>query len=75
MTFTIKQARKYAGLSQKEMADRLKIHKSTYFRIEKNPNQATVAQVNEISRITGVPFSDLFLPTDSPKGEFEETPL
>ena len=72
MTFTIKQARKYAGFTQSEMAKRLKIDRTTYLKIEKNPERATVEQVSTIARETGIPFRDLFLPVDSTLGEFEE---
>lgn len=71
MKFTIKQARKYAGLTQKAMADRMKIDRTTYFRLEKNPLSATIAQINEISEITGIPRDDLFLPTNSTNVELQ----
>ena len=65
MQFTVKQARKYAGLTQAEMANRLNIDRSTYIRLEKDVSRATVGQINLIAHITGIPVSDIFLPNDS----------
>lgn len=65
MKFTVKQARNYAGLTQAEIAKRLKIDRGTYMRIEKDVLRATVKQLNDISKITGVPLSEIFLPIDS----------
>lgn len=63
--FTIKQARQYAGYTQKKMAEKLGISRSSYIYLEKNPNRATVGQAQAISDATGIPFSDLFFATDS----------
>lgn len=67
MTFTVRQARTHAGFSQAEMANFLGVDRSTYIKIEKDPMRATVRQINLISQITGIPFSDLFLLHDSTK--------
>ena len=66
-TFNLKQARLYAGMTQDEMADALKIHRSTYRRLERDISRATVAQVQTVSRVTGVPLASLFLAADSIK--------
>lgn len=58
--FTVEQARKHAGFSQKEMADKMGIHRQTYMRIEKNPEQATIKQGKMISDITGIGFDQIF---------------
>lgn len=63
--FTIKQARQYAGFTQREMARRLKIDRSTYIRIEHDVSRATVAQITQISRETGVPMRCIFLQENS----------
>lgn len=65
MQFTVKQARKYANLTQNEMADRMGIHRNTYMRIERNISLATVRQINQIAQITGIPMADIFLLEDS----------
>ena len=65
MQFTIKQARTYAGLTQKKMADLLGIDRGTYIRIEKDYRHARVGQIISISKITGISLSDIFLPLNS----------
>lgn len=59
MKFTLKQARLYAGLTQREMAKELKIDRTTYIKIEKDVSRATVGQISCISRVTGVPIDDI----------------
>lgn len=63
--FTLRQARTFAGLTQAEMAEKLRIDRSTYIKIEKNVARATVGQVNRIAEITGIPLSEIFLADDS----------
>ena len=66
MQFTIKQARTYAGLTQKKMADLLGIDRGTYIRIERDLHGAArVGQIISISKITGISLSDIFLPLNS----------
>lgn len=60
MMFTIEQARKFAGKSQREMADIMGIHRQTYIKIEKNPDTATIKQAKEISEITGIDIENIF---------------
>lgn len=69
MRFTIRQARVHAGLTQESIAKLLRIDRSTYLKIEKDISRATVGQVNDISRITGIPVSDLILSKNSTKVE------
>lgn len=59
--FTIEQARKYAGMTQKEMAKRIGTSTSTYVRIEQNVSNARVGTINRISQCTGIPVSDFIL--------------
>ena len=66
-TFNLKQARLYAGMTQDEMANALKINRSTYRRLERDISRATVARVQTVSRVTGVPLASLFLASDSTK--------
>lgn len=59
--FTIEQARKYAGMTQKEMAKSIGVSTSTYIRIEQNASNARVGVINRISKCTGIPVSDFIL--------------
>ena len=61
MQFTIRQARLHAGFTQAEISKKLGIDRGTYIKIEKEPTRATVQQVNQISDLTGIPVSDIFL--------------
>lgn len=67
MTYTIKQARKLADLTQIKMADALGVSRDTYRRIEKKPETATIAQGVKIAEITGVPFDAIFFGVGSTK--------
>lgn len=60
MTFTVKQARVFRGLTQKEMAKKMGICRATYIKIEENPECATVKQAKMISDITEIPFDCIF---------------
>lgn len=59
--FTIEQARKYSGMTQKEMAKSIGVSTSTYVRIEQNASNARVGVINRISKCTGIPVSDFIL--------------
>lgn len=69
MEFTLRQARTYAGLTQAEMAKSLHMDRGSYIRIEKDPTEATVKQINAISQITGIPITEIFLGCNSTKVE------
>ena len=69
MQFTLKQARAHAGLTQSAMAQALGIDRGTYLRMERDPQRATVRQINSISAITGIPVTDIFLGCESAKVE------
>lgn len=62
MKLTVKQARRMAEKTQAEMAKELGIDRSTYIKLEKDPDRATVSQAKKISQVTGVPVGSLFLP-------------
>lgn len=61
MQFTIKQARKYAGYTQAAIANAIGVCRHRYMKIEKNQEDATVAELNNISRVTGIPVSNFIL--------------
>lgn len=65
MTFTIKQARTYSGLTQEQIAKGIGICRHRYMKIEKDQNEATVAELNAISRITGVPIRNFIFDDNS----------
>lgn len=67
MTYTIKQARKLADMTQIQMADALEISRDTYRRIEKKPETATIAQGVRIAEVTGISFDALFFGVNSTK--------
>lgn len=67
MTYTVKQARKLADLTQVQMADALEVSRDTYRRIEKNPETATIAQGVRIAEVTGLSFDAIFFGVDSTK--------
>lgn len=61
MNFSLKQARMFADKTQQEMADSLKIHRSTYIKLEEHPESVTISQAKRISQITGIPVDQIFL--------------
>lgn len=58
--FTVKQARQYAGFTQREMAEKLGISRDTYRKIEQSPEDATVATAKKISEVVGIPIDQIF---------------
>ena len=62
MGFTVKQARQYAGFTQREMAEKLGISRDTYRKIEQSPEDATVATAKRISEVVGIPSTKFFSP-------------
>lgn len=69
MQFTIKQARKYANLTQEQVANAIGVCRHRYMKIEKDQNEATVAELNALSRATGIPLGAFILVQDSTKVE------
>lgn len=67
MSYSVRQARMLAGLSQQEIADRLNVHRTTYRKLEENPDLITIGQAREISRAVGVPLDDIFFAPNSTK--------
>ena len=54
--YTPKQARLLAGKSQDEMAKALNIHRQTYAKLEKNPEQITIAQAHVFAEYVGIDY-------------------
>lgn len=65
MLLTVKQARLLSEKTQRQMAEALSMHVDTYRKIEKQPDAATIKQANEISRITGIPYDQIFFGSES----------
>lgn len=59
MQFTIEQARKYAGLTQAELAKKLGVSIDIYRRIISSPETTTVAQAKTISKETGISIDNI----------------
>lgn len=55
----IARARKAAGLTQAELADRLKLPQSQISRIERNPDRTTIRTLKKIAKALGVDVSAL----------------
>lgn len=55
----IAKARKAAGLTQKQLGDKLKLPQSQISRIERNPDRTTVRTLKRIARALGVDVSAL----------------
>lgn len=73
MQFTIKQARQYAGLTQAQIAESIGVCRHRYMKIEKDPNEATVGELNKLSKTTGIPMRDFILLSYSTNVEYEDS--
>lgn len=62
MKYTVKQARVLADFTQTKMEKMLGISRDTYRKIELDPESAKISQAKKISKITGIEFSDIFMP-------------
>lgn len=65
MQVTVKQARKMAGLTQQEMANGLEMNRTTYIKLEKEPDLITIRQAKKICEITGFSIDDIFFARNS----------
>lgn len=59
-TFTMKQARKYAGYTQMEMAKKMNMDRSTYIKLENNPDRMTIERAKMFADITGISYDSIF---------------
>lgn len=58
--FTLKQARQYVGMSQRQMAELLSISRDTYIRLEKIQDNVTIGQAKIIAGATGFSPNAIF---------------
>lgn len=60
MVITVRQARIGIEATQREIADKMGIHVTTYQKLEKNPEYMTIAQAKKFAEITRTEYSDIF---------------
>lgn len=58
-TFTLKQARLYSGLTQKEVSEELNMTEKTYIQYEKYRREFKISHAIKFSEITGIPFQNI----------------
>ena len=63
--YTLRQARKLRDKTQGEMAEFLGVCRTTYCSLEKDPEQATVAEAKKISQFLDIPVDQIFFATNS----------
>ena len=59
MSYTIRQARRLAEMSQSQVAKALDVCECTYRKIEKNPEKATVEQAHALAALFRIPYDRL----------------
>lgn len=52
---TVKQARRFKDMTTSQMATALGISRDTYEKKEKNTGKFTIEQIEEISKVVGIP--------------------
>lgn len=72
MKLTIKQLRKRQGITQKEMADKLKISLYLYQKIERYPAKSEIKQLLAIANELDVMITDIFLFNNIANSNVEE---
>lgn len=65
MVLTLKQARMFSDLSQRDIANLLGVHRQTYMKWEKNPDEMPLGKAKEFSKITNTPVDQIFFASDS----------
>jgi len=59
MVYTVKQCRVGMNLTQKKMAEALKISAHTYAKYEKSPELMTIKLAKSFSEVTGISIEDI----------------
>ncbi len=62
---TVKQARRLAELTQKQVADRLGVHRQTYMKWEQNPENMPVGKAKIFAEIVGRKVDEIFFNSTS----------
>ena len=66
MAFTVKQARRYAGITQTKMAELLGLSVSAYARLEKKAESFTMARAVRFCKAVSLPLEEInFFTTES----------
>ncbi|SEQ22446.1 DNA-binding transcriptional regulator, XRE-family HTH domain [Virgibacillus subterraneus] len=60
MELTLKQARQFSDLSQAEIAGMLGVHRQTYMKWERNPDEMPLGKAKEFSIFTKTPLDNIF---------------
>lgn len=60
MFFSIEQARKYKGLTQSEMAEKLGISRSTYIAYEQHKTPMRIDTAYKFADIVGIPLDNIY---------------
>lgn len=60
MSITMKQARVGIDATQQELADAMGVHVQTYARMEKHPEDMTIAQAKRFCEIVKRPLGDIY---------------
>ena len=65
MGFTLKQARQYAGYTQREMANILGISRDVYRKIEQHPEKTSIELAKKFSAVVGIGIDQIFFADNS----------
>lgn len=65
LRISLAAARVNAGMTQEEVAKRMKISKNTLVNWEKGMSEPSVTQGRELAVIYNIPLDNIFLPTES----------
>ncbi|MCY9579590.1 helix-turn-helix transcriptional regulator [Paenibacillus alvei] len=65
MKLTVKMARVFAGLKQREVAEILGVHVQTYMKWERNPEEMSIGTAKQFSRIVGIGVEEIFFDKES----------
>lgn len=65
MVISPKQARMLADLSQQDVADQLEVHRQTYMKWEKKPDEMPVGKAKRFAQVVGRDVDEIFFNTMS----------
>ena len=65
MALTLKQARLLAELTQKDVAERLGVHRQTYAKWERNADEMPIGKAKLFAKIVGRNIDEIFFSSQS----------
>jgi len=65
MPLSLKQARLLADLTQKEVAQKLGVHRQTYMKWERNADEMPVGKAKQFAKIVGRSIDEIFFHSES----------